>query len=254
MSGKPLAEPKLFSGTLSLEGDSVEVSATIGIDASGELTFEFTPIPLSERSRFILLKWHQEKSDVVYFSFRATAEDGTRFETEHLFLSSLGTASDQASGTRLTLSPRGDMAILRYALKEPLPHPALRMRLKGFRNFGGLRAECALGQLEMGGPHDRKADNEANGWLTIQASEPPPDLAAWRAESQRLLEHIRRIMSLAASAFLRAPVIEFIAGVESEGNGLVADRSEDVGDGYYPFHDPGGDIRSGRAVVLLTAG
>ncbi|WP_315773890.1 MULTISPECIES: hypothetical protein [unclassified Bradyrhizobium] len=83
----------------------MEASATIGIDAFGELTFELTPIPLSPRSGGVLLNWHQEKSAVVCFSFRGLAEDGTRFETEHLFLSSLVTASDQASGERLP-SPR----------------------------------------------------------------------------------------------------------------------------------------------------
>ncbi|MEH2482823.1 hypothetical protein V1282_006180 [Nitrobacteraceae bacterium AZCC 2146] len=216
MTGTPLAEPKLFLGTFSLGAESVEASATISIDSSGELIFEFAPIPLSAQSRFILTAWHDDRGDIVHFSFKALSEDGARFETEHLFFSSLGTASD-ASGTRFTSEARCQKAVLRYTLKEPFPLPALRMRLKGFRNFGSLHAECALGRMEMNGPHEaNNEDDAADGWLVVQAAEPPPDAAQWRTESEKLLEHVRRIMSFATASLLRAPIIEYIAGTESK--------------------------------------
>lgn len=211
-----LAEPKLFSGPFSLGADAVEASADIHIDSSGELVFEFSPIPCTAQSDFISAAWHRESSDVVHFSFKATAENGARFETEHLIFSSLGMASD-AAGTRFTPEARCAKGVLRYALKEPFPLPALRMRLKGFRNFGSLHAECALGRLEMNGPHEAgDEDDAADGWLVVQAGDPPSDAALWRADSEKLLEHIRRIMSFATASLLRAPITEYIAGTESE--------------------------------------
>jgi hypothetical protein len=211
-----LAEPKLFSGTFSLGKDAVEASAVIHIDSSGELVFDFSPIPYTTQSQFILAAWHTESSDIVHFSFKAAAEDGARFETEHLFFSSLGMPSD-AGGTRLAPEARCKKGILRYSLKEPFPLPALRMRLKGFRNFGSLHAECALGRVAMNGPHETNdEDDAADGWLVVQAVEPPPDTAQWRADSEKLLEHVRRIMSLATASFLRAPIVEYIAGTVSE--------------------------------------
>jgi hypothetical protein len=211
-----LAEPKLFSGTFSLGTKSVEASATISLDASGELVFEFRAIPYTAESEFISAAWHDPSSDVVHFSFEAAADDGARFETDHLFFTSLDEARN-GSGSRLTPEARCAKGILRYPLKEPFPLPALRMRLKGFRNFGSLHAECVLGRLAMNGPHEGDdEDDAADGWLVVQASNPPPDAAQWREDSEKLLEHIRRIMSFATASLLRVPIIEYIAGTESE--------------------------------------
>ncbi|WP_027533730.1 hypothetical protein [Bradyrhizobium sp. WSM3983] len=212
-----LAEPKLFSGIFSLGTDAVEASAIIHIDSSGELVFKFSSIPYKAQSDFISAAWHDPSSDVVHFSFKAVAEDGARFETDHLFFSGLGMTSPEDAGTLLTPEARCAKGTLRYALKEPFPLPALRMRLKGFRNFGSLHAECALGRLEMNGPHEiDDEDDAADGWLVVQAAEPPPDDALWHDESEKLLEHVRRIMSFATASLLRVPIIEYIAGSESE--------------------------------------
>lgn len=216
MTGKLLAAAKFFSGTFSLGNESVEASATISIDVSGELVLTFAPIPLSAKSRFIMMAWYSGGSDIVHFSFKAIAQDGARFETEHLFFSSLGNTSD-AAGTRMTPEARCAKGILRYPLKEPIPLPVLRMRLRGFKNFGSLHAECALGRMEMNGPHDTKDEDDiADGWLTIQAAETPAETSEWRAESEKLLEHVRHIMSFATASLLRAPVVEYISGIESE--------------------------------------
>jgi hypothetical protein len=210
-----LAESKLFKGPFSLGSQSVEAEVRVGIDETGVLKFDFTPIALSAQSRFIMNAWHDSKSDIAHFSFRGAAEDGTRFETEHLFFSGLS-MPDDANGTRLVPTAQCQKGVLRYALKESAKEPAIRMRLKGFRNFGSLKAECPLGKVAMNGPHEIGNEDAVTGTMAIQASETPSDVGAWRAESEKLLEHIRRVMSLAASSFLRAPVSEFFSGDEVE--------------------------------------
>ena len=234
-----LTEPKLFSGTFSLGTDTVEASAVIHIDSSGELVFKFSPIHYTAQSQFISVAWHNESSDIEHFSFKAVAEGGARFETDHLFFSSLGMPADGA-GTRLIPEARCQKAVLRFALNEPVPLPALRMRLKGFRNFGSLHAECALGRVAMDGPHEaHDEDDAADSWLVIQAAEPPPDAAQWRAESEKLLEHVRRIMSFATASLLRVPIIEYIAGTESEVTVWSQTRQQSAGMAVFHFlaHD-----------------
>jgi hypothetical protein len=44
----------------------------------------------------------------------------------------------------------------------------------------------------------------------------PEDFADWRSEAERLLEHVRRVMSFAASSLLRAPIIECYADRQVE--------------------------------------
>jgi hypothetical protein len=218
MSPEPrpkLAEPKSFSGNLAIGADALPLEIWIGVDPSGEVEFEFDPIKLSNDTKFILLSWYQKGDEFRYLSFKGSAEDGSRFETDHLHLSALDKTSD-ASGTHMRLKARCRKAELRYTLSKPAAFPVLRMRLRGFENLGSLHGECTLGRIAMSGEHSVEDRNAVTGSVIVQAVSVPEDLAAWRAEAEKLLEHIRRIMSLAASSLLRAPIFEFFYGDDAE--------------------------------------
>ena len=105
---------------------------------------------------------------------------------------------------------------LRYKLTTPTERPVLRMRLKGFENFGSLHDECRLGRLVMSGQHSVDDKNAVTGSVVVESISVPDDVAVWRADTEKLLEHIRRIMSLAASSLLRAPIFEFFCGDDVE--------------------------------------
>jgi hypothetical protein len=153
MSSEPrpnLAEPKSFSGTFSQGEHSLQLTISIGIDPAGEVEFKFDPMVLSNDTKFILLSWYDKGDDFRYFFFAGVAEDGARFETKHLYFTSLDEISD-ASGTRMTPTARSRKGELRYKLTKPAEFPVLRMRLKGFENFGSLHGECRLGRLTMSG-------------------------------------------------------------------------------------------------------
>jgi hypothetical protein len=45
----------------------------------------------------------------------------------------------------------------------------------------------------MDGPHEISNEDAATGTIAIQANETPSDVAAWRADSEKLLEHKRYI-------------------------------------------------------------
>lgn len=215
MTSTRLAEPRSFSGRLSLGDDALPVTVSIGLDSSGELEFEFAPITLTDQSKFILIKWNDDKGRVVHFTLTAGAADGTRFETSDLHFSGVGTNSD-ASGTRLTLTANCSKGILRFKLTEPAARPALRMRLRGFENLGSLHGECQLGQVALRGQHSFDDFNVVTGSVAVQAVDLPANVSDWRVEAEKLLQHIRRVMSLAASSVLRAPLIEYFYGDELE--------------------------------------
>jgi hypothetical protein len=143
MTATPLAERKAYSGTVSRAGKSATLKVDIGINASGAVEFDFGSIPLSNETSFILTDWHQPDGEVPYFSFAGTAEDGMRFDTDYLMFDGMGSASD-ASGSRLTPDARCAKGTLHFSLTKPQELPLLRMRLKGFDNFGRLHQSCRV--------------------------------------------------------------------------------------------------------------
>lgn len=207
-TSKWLAELKPFSGQLSLDADSLNVNFRAGIDPSGEFVFEFEPIPLNERSKFIILGWDRDKVEFTHFSLTGTTPDQIRFETSDLMFTTLGKISD-SSGTRMAPNASCSKATLTYKLKEPIENPALNVRIKGFESFGSQHATCALGQIRIAGQRDIEDANTVTGSIGIQADAVLPDIVQWHDAADRLLEHVRRVMSFASSSMLRAPITEF---------------------------------------------
>ena len=143
--------------------------------------------------------------------FSGIAPDDTRFETDDLHLDRLSTRSDD-SGCWLEIAGRCQSGTFHRSLAAPTQLPVLRMHLRGFENFGSHQVACSLGTVTVTA-HGSVGDfNALTGSLTIHAAAAPDDLAAWRKEAECLLEHVRRVMSVAAASLLRAPVMEFFVG------------------------------------------
>lgn len=208
---KWLAELTSYTGDLSLDGKSLNFGFRAGVNPSGELVFEFDPIPLNDESKFIYLGWDRDKVRFIQFGLEGIAPDGTRFETSALYFTALRTSSN-ASGTRITPTARCGKAVLVSKLKKPAELPQLRMLLKGLKSFGSHQTACALGQVHMAGQHEIQDANTVTGSIAIQADSPPADVAAWQTEADCLLEHVRRVMSFASSSMLRGPITEFFHG------------------------------------------
>lgn len=211
-TSKRQIEWKFYSGELSLGVDTLAVTFRAGANASGEIELEFEPIKLDEESKFIFLKWHDEDKDgMIYFSLSGLAEDGTRFETSHLSFNSLGKFSN-ASGTTMRPEGRCSKAVITFKLARPAEKPVIQVRIKGFKNFRTEPIDCALGKVHISGLAEFEDANTVTGIITVQAQECPEDVATWHTEADRLAEHIRRIMSLASSSVLRAPLFSFYEG------------------------------------------
>ena len=208
MHDKALLDLHTFSDLLSLGADSLHVFFRAGIDASGRVRLDFDPIPLTNESKFILFGWSRDGDDIAHFCLSGLAESGARFNTDSLHFNTLGESSD-ASGSRMRPKARCSKAAFSLKLSQPAKSPVLRMRMKGFENFSSHHAECGLGRVAIAGQHSFENADMVTGWIAIEANPPPSDAAEWRVKAERLLEHARNIMTLAASSVLRTPVMEY---------------------------------------------
>lgn len=206
-----LSQPKQFSGLLSREGNRVSVVAHISVDPTGEVVFAFDPISLTKESAFLLEARYDQGTVPATLRFSGSAPDQTDFETTDFHIERCYPVSDE-SGNLLALDGVCLTGTFRRPLVPPATAPVLRLHLRGFRSYGSHEATCPLGEIAIE-VHSAATDiNALSGSLLLRARTTPDDVGDWRQNGERLLEHIRRVMSLAAGALLRAPVIEFYSG------------------------------------------
>lgn len=210
---------RVFRGTLSLGDDRVDVRFKVRLRPDGELQFFFYAIPLTRQTLFIRERWHARDSEIAEFSLVGTADDAVRFETDNLHFSTLGQRWSGVSN-RHSLRPKGQCShgIIRWQQPEPVEQPVLKFYLKGFECFPAVHAGSPLGRVVMAGQTTMDDPDQITGWLAVKAGEMPEDIVAWREKADQLLEHVRRIMSVGASAYLRAPIIQFASGSDAEMN------------------------------------
>src|SRR3954469_12208866 len=79
-----------YQGELSLDGSAVCVSFRGGINPHGQLVIDIDPIPLTDRSKFIVTQWDRDPARFVHFGLTGLAEDNTHFESSDLFFTTLG--------------------------------------------------------------------------------------------------------------------------------------------------------------------
>lgn len=230
MQDKRLTEFKSFTGNLKTGSDSAPITFQACIDKTGEVKFKFDAVPLTKETRFIMSWWDGEGSNVNYFSLSGKAEDGTEFDTEDLHFNSLN------NKTNSCMIPIGSClrAEFRRKLALTAPKPQLRMRLKGFQNLQQLSSECHIGKVVMDGESSIDDPNAITGYIAVQSDNEPADLTAWHGEADKLLEHVRRVMSFASATMLHGPIIEFYAGDDLE---IVAlSQSQQASAPFRTFH------------------
>jgi hypothetical protein len=205
-----LSEPWPFAATLSSGVGKVHIDVQIAVDASGEVVFSFDPIPLNEGSQFLMAGWYAEGDRPPALRLVGVARDQVTFLTEDLHLDKCSHRSDD-SGEWLEIGGRCMAGTFRRPLQEVTPNPVLTLHIRGFEDFRGHQADCRLGVASIEPRRTTSDRNSISGSLRLHAKGTPDDLTAWREEAGRLLEHVRRVMSIAAASLLRSPITEFHA-------------------------------------------
>jgi hypothetical protein len=201
---------KSFSGTLEASGNRTPITFSASISHDGKIIFDFGAIPLTHETAYIRELFHKESPKFEDFTLSGTSEDGTEFKTKDLYFTCLNDSWSKEAGSLMRPDSNCRCAELHRILDEISPKPLLRIRLKGFQNFHRLKATCRLGLIEMGGASSIDDPDTVTGAIEIRPEIKPVDLATWHDEADKLLEHIRRLMSVASAATLQVPIIEYI--------------------------------------------
>lgn len=207
-----LSEFKSFLGNLQAGSDTTPITFRARIDGSGKIEFDFGTIALTKETSFIMKWWDGEGSRPGYFSLSGKAEDDTEFKTVDLHFNSLANEWSKETGSRMSPIGGCSRAEFRRKLAVQTPKPTLRMYVKGFQNLRQLSSECCLGIVAMVGESSIDDPDNITGYIAVQSDNEPADLTAWHTQADKLLEHIRRVMSFASATVLKGPVIEFYAG------------------------------------------
>lgn len=202
-------EPYDFKGSLRLGDKSVSVTFQGHVDRRGELIIELEDLPLAEETRFILTEWHREGSQITYFNLSGESTDHVTFDTDRLYFNSIGPHSDSERGAYFVFDVDCELATLRRKATHPCPTPVYLLALQTFQCFPQVAATCPLGELVAGGDARETDMHSVTGYIQIQAPERPADLARWRADAKRLLDHVRRVMSFASGGNLGDPFLTF---------------------------------------------
>ncbi|WP_411727650.1 hypothetical protein [Methyloglobulus sp.] len=214
MQNRGLSEFKSFSGSLQANGCVAPVTFRARINPSGEVEFDFDEIAITKETSFIEEHWRHKGSSLSYFSLIGKAEDGTEITTESLYFSSSG-----FSGLSYHMSFSGghcSRAKFHRKLVEPKPKPWLRMLLKSFRSAHPLKWQCRLGTISMLEFPPDDIPDAITGFIIVESDNENFDLSVWHDEANKLLDHVRLVMSFASGLILPAPVIEFYMGDKLE--------------------------------------
>lgn len=202
-------EPFNFKGTLSLEEDSIAVDFQAHIDRHGKLIIAIEEIPVTQETRFILMGWHRQSGEIVYFRLTGEAEGNVRLHTDRLYFNSIGPHSNSTRGAYFVFNAACHSATLWRKSANPSMTPVYLLALQAFQCFPQVKARCPLGELTAGGDV-READLQSmTGYIQLRALERPQDLERWRADAKKLLDHVRRVMSFASGADLADTTLTF---------------------------------------------
>jgi hypothetical protein len=202
-----------FRGTLGIDEHLMPVAFKARIGRDGEVELDLHAFRISKATWFVRERWNGDSRALAEFTLVGTAVDGLHFHSDSIAFTKLGERFSGVS-SRHWSKPRGECgkAIFSRKLETPAERTVLQLHLKGFECFRTLYAECPLGKVQIAGATTLKEVDELSGWILIEASEPPSDGRAWRAETEKLVEHLRRVLSFAASTLLQAPVLEVVDG------------------------------------------
>ncbi|MEQ1635827.1 MAG: hypothetical protein ABL903_03985 [Methylococcales bacterium] len=205
-----------FKGLLKVNDDSFDLNFRARINLNGETEVQFDKLARTRETDFIQNHHYSDDKVINLFSLTGKAYDGTEFMTDDLFFSSMGIESNIKPGALITLeTPSCSKATFKSKLIEQNQRPFITMRLRRFEAYRQLDTVCTLGTVVMSGCETEDTDM-ISGKIKITANEEPVDLKEWKDAVDKLMNHIRYVMSFSSGVSLKAPVMEYYANGQLE--------------------------------------
>jgi len=152
-----------------------------------------------------IVKWPRPGRNVEYLELEGTGSSGEKFSSDNFYMTSFKHSSDATEGTIIQFFGRCAQASLLREMQIPSPRKQLIWYLRQFEAFGRLRRDTAFGRISASGARPSDNPKHLTGQIVIEALDDTDE--GWWEQSDQLLDHVTRIMSLARGTYLR-PIIE----------------------------------------------
>lgn len=206
-----LSAPLKFTGSMTALETRLPIEFSAHISDDGEVILEIERFARTDGGFKLEREWKRSKREMLHFTIDGLADDGIRFQSDDLFITSWRYNWNKDKGHSYAPSAAVASATFTRPLLEPAPAPVLRLSLKGLQCFPGADAHHRLGRVVMAGQTKLEDSDKLTGHIVVGADAPVQDAAAWRNDADALLDHLRRLMSFASGVTLHGPVTEFFS-------------------------------------------
>ncbi len=170
-----------YTGYLEANESRISIDFRVRINPAGEIEFEFSPIPITNTTKFITKCWNKGGLAFYHFSLFGNSQDKVSFETNDLYFTSLKSTSTPNTG--LTIKPVGGCSLARFKYvpeNDNCKFSTIRMQIKGFKCFSALNEECPSGIISMAGSLSEDDLDKISGNISLCADISISNTSSWK--------------------------------------------------------------------------
>jgi len=224
-------ESTRFTGTLIGNGDSVSVAFQVSIDSCGVLNLEFEPLPFTDPG-WRIIRWPRPGRNVRYLQLEGTSATGDQIHSNTFYLTSFNRGYGATENT-IQYCGECQQAEIERDLASTVQHSQLIWHLRQFEALGPLRRDTNFARVVASGSEARNNPKELTGYIAIEALDKGED-ETWWEQSEKLVDHVARVMSLARATYLSPPIERRTQGTTE----ILKIRNIEIGERPFltPFH------------------
>lgn len=195
-------------GTLSLDDHQAPVAFDLHVEGDGRVQLLLRPIALTEGTSWLLKAVFPEDLALPRLRLTATGPGVERLSSEHVYITSTGTASVDGE-TTLNLTAQAEPMRIAFA-DSPDPHTrrVAWYRTIGMRGFRVSSREAPEGRVALGAPNTPSDYGALDGIITVDTAKTAAPVGAWLESCDKLIARILDIVSLGQGRFIRYSIRE----------------------------------------------
>lgn len=195
-------QPKNFSGYFTV--GEVDYPINFRVWSLEDLRLHIEVEPITQQLFVALMNYPSEPGSYVRnYLLRGVTPEGDTFESDSIHIDHLN------SGSNITIRLSARKATVVVKITPPAKSPQLQFCLRGFKSFRNPIIETKLGKLRVGGSPKITSDDDASGFIALQA----PDDAApndWSQKADEFLQFIHYGLCFGHGSRLQIPRTDLI--------------------------------------------